>query len=229
MRGIVIDVTERKVAELERAALFDHVSRLQAVTAALAQAGRPDEVLRLMIDQGVRAMGASAGSVAVLGDGVLEVAGAGGYDPGVVEEFARFELDAALPLAEAARTACPVACADLARWSEQYPHLAAHPAAGGHAAAVALPLLVDERVIGAVGLSFDDPQDFDQTQIDFLGAVVAQCAQALDRTRAYTAEAAARRAAEEAQAPAFWPRRSSTRPPCRRSPASPSPSSVTAA
>ena len=201
VRGIVIDVTERKVAELERAALFEQVSRLQAVTAALAQAGEPEEILRIMIDQGVPAMGASAGSVAVLGaDAVLEVAGAGGYDAQVLEDFARFGLDTALPLADAARTASPVACADLARWSELYPHLAAHPAAGSHVAAVALPMLVDERVIGAVGLSFDERQEFDDAQMDFLAAVVAQCAQALDRSWSYAAEAAARQAAEEAQA-----------------------------
>jgi PAS domain S-box-containing protein len=202
VRGIVIDVTERKVAELERAVLFERVTRLQEVTAALARAGDPDQVLQIMIDQGLAAMGASAGSVAVLdaGAGVLEVTTAGGYDPHLVDRFRRFGLGEALPLAEAARTAAPVACPDLERWTQRYPHLAAHPSQGRHVAAAALPMLVDERVIGAVGLSFDEPQDFDEAQMDFLAAVVAQCAQALDRTWSYTAEAAARRAAEEAQA-----------------------------
>jgi PAS domain S-box-containing protein len=202
VRGIVIDITERKVAELGRAALFERVTRLQAVTAALARAGDPDQVLEIMIDQGLRATGASAGSVAVLDtDGkALEVATADGYDAELLAAFRRIELAAAVPLAEAARSAAPVACPDLDRWAERYPHLASHPAHGPHQAAAALPMLVDDRVIGAVGLSFDEPQPFDDAQMDFLAAVVAQCAQALDRTWSYTAEAAARRAAEEARA-----------------------------
>jgi len=202
LRGIVVDVTERKVAEVERGVLLERVTRLQAVTAALARAGTADEVLETMVGQGVRAMGASAGSIAVLdADGhALDVARADGYRPAVLEQFRRIAVTAAVPLAEAARTAGPVTFADLAEWSERYPHLASHPTSGGHMAAAALPMLVDERVIGAVGLSFDAPQPFDVAQMEFLEAMVAQCAQALDRAWSYTAEAAARQAAEEARA-----------------------------
>src|SRR5947209_18902930 len=80
VRGIVIDVTERKVAEQDRAVLLERVTRLQAVTSALARAGTPDEVLHVMVGKGVEAMGASAGSVAVLDPArsVLVVAEAGG-------------------------------------------------------------------------------------------------------------------------------------------------------
>jgi PAS domain S-box-containing protein len=202
VRGIVIDVTERKVAEQERAVLLERVTRLQAVTAAVARAGTPEEVLDVIVGQGMEAMGASAGSVAVLDAraAVLEVAGAGGYQVGLVEQFRRFDMGAPVPLAEAARTGAAVCCGDLEEWAARYPHLAAHPARSGHQAAAALPMLVDERVVGAVGLSFDRPQPFDTAQMQFLGAVVAQCAQALDRAWSYKAEAEARLAAEDARA-----------------------------
>lgn len=154
LRGMVIDVTDRAVAEQERAALLERVTRLQTVTAALAGAGSPDEVLEIMVHQGVEAMGAAAGSVAV-----VAVDGSG---------------------LEVAR-ACGSGVA-------------------GDVAAAALPMLVDERVIGAMSLSFDRAQPFDRAQMEFLGAVVAQCAQALDRAWSYTAEAEARLAAEKARA-----------------------------
>ena len=155
-----------------------------------------------MVKEGVDATGASAGSVAVLDAAgtALDVARARGYPGALVEQFQRTELAASIPLAQAARTAAPVFCADLDRWSQRFPDLAAHPRSLGHRAAAAFPLKVDDRVIGAVGLSFDDPQPFDTPQMEFLTAVVAQSAQALDRASAYAAEARAHRSAEEARA-----------------------------
>ena len=201
IRGVVVDITDRKMAERERGILFERVSRLQRVTAALAKAGTPDEVLETMITEGVDALGASAGSVAVLDadGGALDVARASGYPEALLETFGRMDLAADVPLAEAARTGTAVACPNRRQWARRYPHLASHPVTGNHAAA-AFPLVVDERVIGAVGLSFSEPQPFDRAQMEFLSAVVAQCAQALDRAWSYSAEAAARHAAEEARA-----------------------------
>jgi PAS domain S-box-containing protein len=202
LRGIVVDVTDRKAGEEERATLLERVTRLQAITSALARAGTPEQVLEIMVKDGVEATGASAGSVAVLdaGGSTLDVARAGGYPAGLVEEFGRMDLAAALPLAEAARTSTPVLSRDKTTWGERYPRVASHPVQAVHRAAGAFPLMIDDRVIGAVGLSFDDTQPFDEAQVEFLRAVVAQCAQALDRAWAYAAEADARQAAEEAQA-----------------------------
>lgn len=202
IRGVVIDVTDRKAAEHERAVLFERVSRLQEITAALARAGTPAEVLDTMVGEGLAALLASAGSVALLEahDQGLDVARARGYDRDLLEEFRHIDLGAPVPLADAARTGAPVICRDLGEVARRYPDLAARVLSGGHTAVAAFPLVVDERVIGAVGLSFKEPQPFDPAQREFVSAVVAQCAQALDRTRSYAAEAAAREAAEAAQA-----------------------------
>ena len=115
IRGVVVDITDRKMAELERSVLFERVSRLQRVTAALAKAGTPDEVLETMVRDGVDALGAAAGSVAVLDAdrGALDVARASGYPQAVLEKFGRMDLAADIPLAEAARTRNPVVCGDL--------------------------------------------------------------------------------------------------------------------
>ncbi|HEX2047604.1 MAG TPA: SpoIIE family protein phosphatase [Acidimicrobiales bacterium] len=201
IRGVVVDITKRKVAERERTVLFERVARLQRVTAALARAGTPDEVLETMVTEGVDALGASAGSVAIVDreGAALEVARSAAYPQPLLEAFRRMDLSADVPLAEAARTGAPVVCGDLDELARRYPEPASRPATGNNTAA-AFPLVVDERVIGAVGLSFAEPQAFDQAQMEFQAAVVAQCAQALDRAWSYSAEAAARQAAEEARA-----------------------------
>ncbi|MDQ2825450.1 MAG: PAS domain-containing protein, partial [Actinomycetota bacterium] len=202
LRGIVIDITARRVAEMERAVLMERVSRLQSVTAALARAGTPNEVLETMVAEGFDALGAAAGSVAVIdptGD-TLEVVRAAGYAVEALERFGRIDLAAPVPLADAVRTRRPVSCGDLDEWGRRYPDLLPYVSPARHQAAAALPLMVDDRLLGAVGLSFASAQPFDAGQMEFLEAVAAQCAQALDRAWSYTAEAAARRSAEAAGA-----------------------------
>jgi len=202
LRGMVIDVTARKVAEAERADLMERVSRLQGVTAALARAGTPNEVLEIMVAEGFQALGAAAGSVAILdatGD-ALEVVRAIGYPVEIIERFGRIILGTPVPLADAVRTRTPVTCRDLDDWGRQYPDLLDHVPRDRHQAAAAFPLVVDDRLLGGVGLSFASPQHFDAAQMEFLESVAAQCAQALDRAWSYTAEADARRSAEAAGA-----------------------------
>lgn len=202
LRGMVIDITDRKVAEQDRAVLLERVSRLQSVTAALARSGTPTDVLDTMVREGIDALGASAGSIAVLdatGE-ALEVVRAVGYPEDALREFARIDLTAPVPLSDAARTRRPVACCHIREWQRGYPHLAPHIPGSKHQAAAAFPLLVDDRVIGAMGLSFTSPQEFDDGQMEFLEAVAAQCGQALARAWSYRAEADARRSAEAAGA-----------------------------
>lgn len=202
LRGMVIDITARKVAEQERAALTERVSRLQAITSALARAGSPNEVLETMVREGIDATGATAGLIAVVDatGGTLEVVRAVGYPADVVDQFGRIGLDAQIPLAEAARTRRAVTCRHLEEWGQRFPELRPQMADSRHGAAAALPLVVDDRLIGAVGLSFESAQQFNDHQMEFLEAVAGQCAQALDRAWAYTAEADARRSAEAAGA-----------------------------
>ena len=202
LRGIVIDITDRKAAEHERAVLLERVSRLQSVTAALARSGTPNDVLDTMVREGIDSLGASAGSIAVLdatGE-VLEVVRAVGYPEDLLRLFARIDLAAKVPLSDAARTRRSVACCHLRDWIQQYPELRPHIPGSNHEAAAAFPLLVEDRLIGAMGLSFVSAQVFDAAQMEFLEAVAAQCAQALDRAWSYTAEADARRSAEAAGA-----------------------------
>jgi PAS domain S-box-containing protein len=202
IRGMVIDVTDRELAAHERDVLLERVSRLQAVTAALSKSGTTDEVLEAMVTAGIDAMGASAGSIALLSHPAsgLRVARAAGYPAELVERYSWVPLEASIPLTDAVRAGTPVVCRDRGDWARQYPELAAAQTATGHQAVAAFPLVVEDRVLGGMGLSFTSPQDFDPAQVAFLQAVAAQCAQAVDRARSYEAVSRAHEEAERSAA-----------------------------
>jgi serine phosphatase RsbU (regulator of sigma subunit) len=186
---MVIDVTDREVAAHQRDVLLERVTRLQAVTAALSKAGTTEEVLEAMVVEGIDAMGASAGSIALVsgaGDGI-ELARAEGYAAELVERYRWLPLDSDVPLADAVRSQAAVLCRDRREWAARYPALAATQGQTDHQASAAFPLVVEDRVLGGMGLSFRGAQPFDQAQVAFLEAVAAQCAQALDRARSYEA------------------------------------------
>jgi signal transduction histidine kinase/ActR/RegA family two-component response regulator len=63
---------------------------------------------------------------------------------------------------------------------------------------VAFPLIVKDRTIGALGLSFLEVQEFSDEDSAFLLALAQQCAQALERSRLYEMERRLRTEAEEA-------------------------------
>ncbi len=182
-------------------AAADRVARLQAVTAALAEALTPAQVAAAVVEQGVAALGASAGSIAAVTDdgAALEVVGAAGYPREVIERWRRFPADAAVPLADAVRSGEPVLIESLDALTRRYPRLAAGSAVAGDHALAAIPFLVEGRAVGAMGLTFGAPRPFGDEDRAFLVALARQCAQALERARLYEAEREARAAAEAAQ------------------------------
>lgn len=181
------DAAEQLVAERAaraRAELAaDRLTRLQAVTSALATALTVDDVVDVVIALAVQAAGADAGAVA-LREGDEPVASLRrtiGYDLEVVERYQSFPLTADLPLARAVRTGRPVLHRDVL--GAEVPAQVTEIAAATRCCAVAtLPLLVGGRTTGAVALWFTEPQPFDDDQVAFLVAVATQSAAALERT-----------------------------------------------
>jgi len=116
---------------------------------------------------------------------VLEVAHARGYSPAEVEAYQSFSADAPYPLAQAWRTGEPVFVQSRARAPEIL-------AESRHAAWAVAPMILHERVVGVLGLSFAEPRSFDEEDRGFLLALCEVGAQVLDRTAAYEAEQRAR-------------------------------------
>ena len=189
--------TARRLAERHAA----RTARLQALTAALAGALTPEDVTGVVVTEGIAALGALAGSVALVADdgASLEIVQATGYEPAVVAAFRRMPLSAPLPLCDAVRAGATVWMPTPAERDARYPHLAGLRRPGYGGAIAAVPLAVEGRVLGALGLNFADDGRLDDDDRRFVETLAQQCAQALERARLYAAERRARAVIEAAR------------------------------
>ncbi|GAB4379470.1 MAG: hypothetical protein Kow00121_33700 [Elainellaceae cyanobacterium] len=172
---------------------------LQQITAALSQALTPQQVAEVVMQQGVAALGASAGSIVLLVEpGTLKVLQAVGYPESMVDQWASFAITDPLPLAEMARTREPLFMDIGEAFGAKYPHLIDSITITGNRAIACLPLEVEGRLIGGMGLSFAEPQAFSPEDRAFMLTLAQQCAQAIARAHLYEAERTARSSAEAA-------------------------------
>lgn len=190
-----VEQTTRQQAERNA----ERIGRLQDVTAALSQAVTPEQVAEVIVNQGLASLGAQRGMVATLSDDgqTLHVIQSQGHVAEVLDSWQSFPVDAPVPAAEAVRTGEPVLIASPAEHAARYPNLARERGITGTGALASAPMIVGDRILGAIGLSFTQPRSFDDDDRDFLLALARQCAQALDRARAYADARAAVRAREQ--------------------------------
>jgi PAS domain S-box-containing protein len=200
------DVTERARllageqaarAVAERAAA--RTLRLQAVTAALSETTTAEEVAEVILDQGLAALGAKSGTIALVTPSgtELELLHAAGFPPGEVTPWRQFPLASPVALADAVRSGEPIVLHDHAARRARYPHRFL-PDPAGNGALVAVPLLSDRRAIGGFGMVFPEGRAFGDEDLGFVLTLAQQCAQALERARLYQAERQARIDAEVA-------------------------------
>jgi signal transduction histidine kinase len=165
--------------------------RLQEVTAALSQSLTVTDVVRVVVDKAVRALGAAGGSIGLLSeDGKwFEVTGAVGYPESELEGWARFPSDTPVMFREAVRTGELVFYETVEAFLADYPQWKGTQAVEGYQAFATLPLLVKGRALGALGLSFRERRCFAcEEERAFMRVLAGQCAQALERARLHDAE-----------------------------------------
>lgn len=196
--GVVVrDVTATTAAALQRDELLARVTRLQHITGALARASTTADVAAVVLDDVRSAAEAAAVSLCnVVGD-EIEVLASDGYSPEVLATWHRFPLDARMPLAEAVRHRRLVVGANREAIRDTWPELSADMAPDRQAI-VALPMVVDGVVRGAIGLSFDHELALRPEDEDFLMAVATQCGSSFRRVRLHESETAALASAEAA-------------------------------
>ena len=171
--------------------------RLQAVTNGLASALDPSQVADVILGEGLKAIGAAGGGVAVILDGKLNAIQTIGYEAAASSRyFVGLPLDTNVPIAWACKHGEPVLLESAAQWAARFPISPAVTA--GHKAWVVLPLMLDGACIGGLGASFAEEKQFTARDREFLLGLASQCAQALHRAQLFAAERAARAAAEEA-------------------------------
>ncbi len=189
---------QQRAAHAERAAARVHASH--EVTSALSSALTTADVAAIIVDKGIRVLGAYAGSMMLLSsDGTkLERVRAIGYPEDMLRRWEHIPIDGPFPITEAVRERSPVLIGDDRALASRYPHLVEERQITGTKALAAVPLMVDGRPLGALGLSFRDEQEFTNDERAFMQGLAAKCALALERARLYDESQTARREAQHA-------------------------------
>lgn len=192
---------------------FARVRRLQAVIAKATAASSHVEVARVVVEEGIAAIGGTTGALWLAGtDGTLELVHHHGVEPG--RRFRRVALGSDSPIALCVRTATPVWIASRTEYVAAFPQSergggdatdAATAPPSGEIACACLPLVAGEGAIGGLMFAYRAEHDFDDDERTFLVSLASQCAHALERLRLleslrqlYIKEADARRQAEAA-------------------------------
>jgi signal transduction histidine kinase len=106
---------------------------------------------------------------------------------GAPEEFDRdfmsMDIDSNYPIVESIREQKTIWLENVEAYLEAYPHLADIRTKTGTQAAVCLPLVIDDKTIGALGLAFKAPVEFTSTERGFMTALAQHCAQAMERAQ----------------------------------------------
>ncbi|MBE7549597.1 MAG: PAS domain S-box protein [Anaerolineales bacterium] len=178
----------------------ERTAALQMITAAFSQALTPVQVAEVVIEHAVTVLGAKGGAVALLDENktILETIDSVGYPAESVEKWQTYPVAAAAPISDAVRSETPVFIESIDVLAAQYPELMPHRPVS-YPALAAIPLMLEDRVLGGMGLSFDEPQVFTPEDRAFMWAIGQQCAQALERARLYEVEQQARLEAEANQ------------------------------
>ena len=172
----------RRVAETvraERAAERQH--RLHQLSLALSGAATvADAAAELAM--GVRkVLAADVVTVCTLGvDGLLHPVHTLGYPSDRLDRYSAMRLSAPFPLTAAVRNRAPQWVPDRAAWERDYPEVVPDLLPSTQASA-ALPLIVGDRAIGAVGITFRSPRTFDPDTQAFLLTLASQVAVAIER------------------------------------------------
>lgn len=166
---------------------LERLERLQALTEELSAAQTLDEVLRVVQEDALAAIEASAASLyRERAPGELELVQGVAVPEALLEGFRRLLADDPTPISEAYRTGRPLWVADPSDLQARFPAFAEAARPLAHAAWTALPLSTSQAR-GAVGLAFRDRRAFDEEERGFIVAVARQCTTAVERARLHEA------------------------------------------
>jgi PAS domain S-box-containing protein len=208
------DIASRAATAIDNARLYQETQQakqaaeravnrtllLQRITAALSEALTPQQVADVVMNQGIAALGAKAGSVLLVADEgtSLKVVQAIGYQQSTIDTLEDFPLTASIPSVETVRDGEPIFIENREAWLDKYPNLPDISAKNRDFAYACIPLMQDGKAIGALALNFATAQAFNEEDRGFMWTLGQQCAQAIARAQLYEAEQSARNQAETA-------------------------------
>ena len=200
-RGHLLEAEKQARGLLERS--VERTRRLQSVIARLSGALTAHAVADAILEASASSVGAHTAAIWLVSSSGshLEMLGSRNYPEG--NRYAKIPMDKLSAASDALIRGEPVWLESRAEYAARYPEWEArtrgHTSHEGAPLAIAcLPLLMEDRRLGVVALSFLDNHRFDPDERGFLRALAQHCAQGLERARLYDVERVARREAEEA-------------------------------
>lgn len=162
-----------------------HRAALRTITRALASTSEVSGVVQTVLHTGLQVMQADAASICLLSPDrqFLELIGQTGYSVQATEGWERFPVSLETPISQAVSEKAPLFLTD-AEFQTSYPHIHAQHSSEFSSAAV-LPLLIGDRILGILSLSFGHDRVFQRDDREFLQMVADLCAPALDRALMY--------------------------------------------
>lgn len=173
--------------------------RLLSVTEGLEGALEPRQVATVILQRGLVPADAAGAAVMLIepGANMIQALAWAGYDEAVMKgPLWRIPLDLPVPIAHAARTGETVLLSNREEWASRF--TITPIAASQHNSWATIPLSIAGRRIGALGVSYANERVFTTEDREILQGLASQCAQALQRAQLFSAEHAARAAAEAA-------------------------------
>ena len=176
-------ITARAVARAIHLRRAQRIDRLQSLMGTLESATTPAEVADAVLNDGIAAVGARAASIAVLdaGRSQLKIVASRGYSEDVAQVGSTLPLEAAVPLAAAARENVEVLLESQEDAAARYPALMSVFEKWGDASLAALPLCINGSTVGSIRFTFDAPRVFDPEERAFMRTLAQLCAGAIDR------------------------------------------------
>ena len=184
-------VQEVRAAWEAQAQASHRAAALANVSVSVAGAETVQEVVSLVIEHGLSALGADGGAVAVRAGGerlALTITESLGVD--AVASYARLPVDGPLPACVAVATNDRVVLPDAAASLSFAPEMAQVIADTGCRSWVSLPLRAGGDVLGSLTVGWADPHHFPADELKLLDGFAANCAQGLQRIGARQAERA---------------------------------------
>jgi len=176
---------------------------LQSLSASLSAAVTPEEVARALVEGVPPAIGARGGALGLIEGNDLVIVDPSGSRGQTLQPGSRMPMTTRAPITTAARAAAPAFAQRRREFVSRFPDGAAlAPYASG---ALAVPVLIGERVVGAMGFPFAEPDAITE-EIRTVAQVAADLGgQALERAELYAQERASREALDRilAVAPRF--------------------------
>jgi PAS domain S-box-containing protein len=167
------------------------LSRLRLVSRALNQSPPVAQALEIIVRQALAPLPISAAVIGLVRPNrTLQIVATMGMGDSVRSRYLALGLDDRVPLTDAASRGVPVWLHDLEELDRRYPQLLGGPDRAE--ASASLPLLVDDRAVGAMGLACDRPADFTADERILLLTAADLCAAYLDRIGLVRVEARTR-------------------------------------